>query len=441
MFNVFFFCLLYWWFLFFTANILPCSRDPPKRLHDWKHKFFYIRHGVIPIDMHYRLAGEGVPKLSVAAYADEEWYKTLTRTLTVMLQLDETASVAVGMSMLCAPTNLRATPIYGYKNKVNPCWLFSFAILSLYVRPLIVMFFTTYGLINALDPKRPWLEHIQDNFHHPTEESLSIHVATPTGAHPFASVKPEVVRSPARGEIILLLSEESTASSDDLIHRSRATRTGPQMQLSKGSGGAVATNLATVGPEGTATKPTSKRPSRLHYLDYVVVFDTLSSLDISMKPSPEEVDKDQTTLTQIMEKKRDLLADAMRKLDIEATLNVSEKKRKLMGQPVGPTLSESDVDLSVASLRSRRLTTRSSKPTTPDISSIPGPESPHAAICDELPVRDLVCPEDVKGKGLKGIVKSRVAEKVETSTLPGVVFCQRVEGVETDAESSEATPV
>ncbi|MFS7888936.1 hypothetical protein Hanom_Chr00s000002g01600841 [Helianthus anomalus] len=168
-----------------------------------------------------------------------------------------------------------------------------------------------------------------------------------------------------------------------------------------------------------------------------------------MKPSPEEVDKDQTTLTQIMEKKRDLLADAMRKLDIEATLNVSEKKRKLMGQPVGPTLSESDVDLSVTfvgsakvtSLRSRHLTTRSSNPTTPDISSIPGPESPHAAICDELPVRDLVRPEDVKGKGLKGIVKSRVVEKVETSTLPGVVFRQRVEGVETDAESSKDTPV
>ncbi|MFS8012586.1 hypothetical protein Hanom_Chr14g01322631 [Helianthus anomalus] len=23
-----------------TANILPCSKDPPKSLHDWKHKFF-----------------------------------------------------------------------------------------------------------------------------------------------------------------------------------------------------------------------------------------------------------------------------------------------------------------------------------------------------------------------------------------------------------------
>ncbi|MFS7888935.1 hypothetical protein Hanom_Chr00s000002g01600831 [Helianthus anomalus] len=174
-----------------------------------------------------------------------------------MILLDEMALVAAGMSMLCALTNLRATPNGGYKNKVNPCWLFSFAILSLYVRPLIVMCFTAYTV--ALGGERPWLEQIQDNFHHPTEESLSIHVATPTGAHPFASVKPEVVRSPARGEIILLLSEESTASSDDLIHRSRATRTGPQMQLSKGSGGAVATNLATVGPEGTATKPVQER--------------------------------------------------------------------------------------------------------------------------------------------------------------------------------------
>ncbi|KAJ0882675.1 hypothetical protein HanPSC8_Chr10g0412431 [Helianthus annuus] len=155
-----------------TTNVLPCSRGPPKSLHDWKHKFFYICRGVIPIDSLYRLVDEGVPKLPVAAYADEAWYKTLTRTSAAMLQLDEKALVAAGMSMLWAPTNPRPGPIYGYKNKGNPCWLFCFALLSLYVGPFIVMCFTAYGWINALDPKvssemvmrllpegeRPWLE-------------------------------------------------------------------------------------------------------------------------------------------------------------------------------------------------------------------------------------------------------------------------------------------
>ncbi|MFS7994806.1 hypothetical protein Hanom_Chr12g01110431 [Helianthus anomalus] len=132
-----------------TTNVLPCSRDPPKSLHDWKHKFFYIRRGVIPIDMHYRLADEGVPKLPVVPYAEEQWYKTLTRNPMMMLQLDE-----------------------GFGGG----W---------YEHVL------------------PWLEHIWDYFYHPTAESLSIHVATPTGAHPFASVKPEVVQSPAHRSVAL----------------------------------------------------------------------------------------------------------------------------------------------------------------------------------------------------------------------------------------------
>ncbi|MFS8021503.1 hypothetical protein Hanom_Chr16g01428131 [Helianthus anomalus] len=34
-----------------TTGVDPCSRDPPKSLHDWKQNFFYIRHGVIPFDM------------------------------------------------------------------------------------------------------------------------------------------------------------------------------------------------------------------------------------------------------------------------------------------------------------------------------------------------------------------------------------------------------
>ncbi|MFS7911585.1 hypothetical protein Hanom_Chr02g00119891 [Helianthus anomalus] len=51
-----------------TANVLPCNKDPPKSLHDWKHRFFYIRRSVIPIAMHYRTESEEVPKIMIGAH-------------------------------------------------------------------------------------------------------------------------------------------------------------------------------------------------------------------------------------------------------------------------------------------------------------------------------------------------------------------------------------
>ncbi|KAJ0502488.1 hypothetical protein HanRHA438_Chr11g0516361 [Helianthus annuus] len=244
---------------------------------------------MIPIDMHYRRSNEGIPKLSVVPYLEEQWYKTLSGRPTPMLQLDEMALVTAGMSTLWVPTNPRGAPVYKYKNRA-------------------------YGLMNALDQnvgggmvtrqlpegELPWLEQIKDYFLHPTEESLGAHVATPTGAHPLVSVKPKVMKSPARGATILLSSEGSTASSNGLIHWSRTTRTGVRL-------------------------------------------------------APDEAEEDQVTITQILEKKRKILADAKRKLDTEATLNMSETKRKLMGQPKGPAPSESEVDLSVFKKKSGKF--------------------------------------------------------------------------------------
>ncbi|KAF5798427.1 hypothetical protein HanRHA438_Chr07g0303251 [Helianthus annuus] len=84
-----------------TATVLPCSRDPPKRFHDWKNKFFYIRRGVIPIEMHYHSEREGVPKFVIGgSYADQDWYKTLTRVPASIVQLEEKALVAARMSMM-----------------------------------------------------------------------------------------------------------------------------------------------------------------------------------------------------------------------------------------------------------------------------------------------------------------------------------------------------
>ncbi|KAF5807148.1 hypothetical protein HanXRQr2_Chr05g0230301 [Helianthus annuus] len=196
MFNVFYYVSHTGGFYSFnsrTANVLPYNKDSPKSLHDCKHKFFYIRRGIIPIDMHYHSNSEGVPKLQVCSHADQQWYKTLTRTPTAMLQLDEKALVATGMSLLWLPKNPRAAPIYAYKDKA-------------------------YNLMNALDPEVggemvtqllpegeiPWVEQIQDNFLHPTPESLNTYIAIPTGARPLVSTSSEVGKSPTREGVILL---------------------------------------------------------------------------------------------------------------------------------------------------------------------------------------------------------------------------------------------
>ncbi|MFS7953339.1 hypothetical protein Hanom_Chr07g00617351 [Helianthus anomalus] len=92
-FNVFYFVTYTGGFYSFnsrTGGVKPCSRDPPKSLHDWKQKFFYIRRGVIPIDMRYRSESEGVPRVNVLIYhTKQEWYTTLTRKVTSIIQPEE----------------------------------------------------------------------------------------------------------------------------------------------------------------------------------------------------------------------------------------------------------------------------------------------------------------------------------------------------------------
>ncbi|KAJ0792536.1 hypothetical protein HanOQP8_Chr01g0019101 [Helianthus annuus] len=98
-----------------TSGVIPCSSNPPKILHDWKQKFFYIRRGVIPVDMHYRAEGEGVPKVNVSInFVEQDWYKTLIRKATPISQLEERALVGADMSMLWIPKNPRGISIYGY---------------------------------------------------------------------------------------------------------------------------------------------------------------------------------------------------------------------------------------------------------------------------------------------------------------------------------------
>ncbi|KAJ0618302.1 hypothetical protein HanPSC8_Chr02g0057501 [Helianthus annuus] len=240
MFNVFYYVSCTGGFYSFnsrTANVSPCSKDPPKSLHDWKHKFFYIRRGVIPIDMNYRHPDEGIPKLPVVAYVDEQWYKTLIARPTPMLQLEEAALVAAGMIMLWVSTNPMGAPVCGN-------------------------YFAAYGLMIALKLKvggmmvtrvlpegeLSWLEQIKDYFHHPMEESLGAHVTSPTCAHSVVSAKLEAVKSLAWRETILLSSEESTASFDAFIHQSRSTSTGVNVESTGGSEAAAHAEPVTTNP-------------------------------------------------------------------------------------------------------------------------------------------------------------------------------------------------
>ncbi|KAM0057166.1 hypothetical protein Hdeb2414_s0005g00155061 [Helianthus debilis subsp. tardiflorus] len=152
MFNVFYYVTYTGGFYSFTSrtvNVLPCSRDLPKSFHDWKKNiFFYIRRVVIPIDMHYCSEREGVPKFVIGgSYADRDWYKNLTRVPTAIVQLEEKTLVAVGMSIMWVPKDLRAAPINAFRGK-------------------------GYSLMNVLDPEvdgemmatillegeKPWVE-------------------------------------------------------------------------------------------------------------------------------------------------------------------------------------------------------------------------------------------------------------------------------------------
>ncbi|KAL9999808.1 hypothetical protein Hdeb2414_s0460g00898561 [Helianthus debilis subsp. tardiflorus] len=93
-----------------TSGVIPCSSNPPKSLHDWKQKFFYIRRGVIPVDMHYRAGSEGVPKVNASIdFAEQDWYKTLIRKATPISQLEERALVGAGMSMCGSRRTLRVS--------------------------------------------------------------------------------------------------------------------------------------------------------------------------------------------------------------------------------------------------------------------------------------------------------------------------------------------
>ncbi|KAJ0603773.1 hypothetical protein HanHA300_Chr02g0042091 [Helianthus annuus] len=332
MFNVFYFVSYTGDFYSFnsrTGGVSPCSTNPPKSLHDWKQKFVYIHRGVILINMHYREEREGVPRMNVSLnFADQEWYKVLTRKVTSIAQLEERALVVAGMSMLWAPQNPRGVPIYGYQGK-------------------------GYNLMNVLDPKaggamvvatlpegRPvWLDQIRDRFLHPTSECFATYANTILGEDGGDDL--DDVLGPTREEVIVLLSGGSNRSHEGLIPRS--PRAGPPQGtmnelVNEPAGDDVDAPVDTAEQLETRKKkkkidksegkkdkePTAKaprkRPSNSSFLDYVVVF--------------------------LKTRKRNLMSRLL--------LRLRRKKSKLQKE-TPPAPSESEIDLGVFSAKRGNL--------------------------------------------------------------------------------------
>ncbi|MFS7948127.1 hypothetical protein Hanom_Chr06g00556311 [Helianthus anomalus] len=290
-----------------TVGVLPCTRDPPKSFHDWKPKFFYIQRGVILIDIHYRSESEGVPKVAVSvSFTDQEWYKTLTWRPTPIIQLEEKAHIAAGMSLLLM--NVFDPKVAGE--------------MAMEVLPV--------G-----EPK--WTERIRDIFLHPYSESIDAYGTVVLGA---PEARTDLDKAPTREETILLSSEECTGSSHDLIHR--ASCAGPHQRPSQDSTAGDASTLPVVDPaaiaaglerkearrkkaeegetekrksaEESAGAPTRKCSSRVKLLDYGFFSDSLSGLDAWVKrPAPDADDKE--TLTKMTPKKQKIFADKKWELD------------------------------------------------------------------------------------------------------------------------------
>ncbi|KAJ0547573.1 hypothetical protein HanRHA438_Chr08g0358431 [Helianthus annuus] len=335
-----------------TSGVIPCCSVPLKSLHDWKHKFFYIRRGVITADMHYRSVSEGIPKIDISVdFAKQEWYKKVTHKATAISQLEEMALVGAGMSLRWFPKNPLGVPVYGYQGKLG------------------------YSLLNVLDPKaggsmveaiqgvdKPtWLDQIRGRFLHSSNESFVAYANVVLGDDIDDAI------DPTREEVIVLSSGGSDRSLDGLTSRSpRASptqgvahepvnepvdddveilaETADKLETRK-KAKAGKSDRKEKRAEDQATETPRKRPSTLPFLDYVVVSDTLSSLGAGEKHRRSDPDE-HATLTEMMKKKT--LEDKKRKLDEQAAAMLAAKKARLQKE-TPPAPSESDIDMGIFS--------------------------------------------------------------------------------------------
>ncbi|KAJ0858565.1 hypothetical protein HanRHA438_Chr13g0602401 [Helianthus annuus] len=334
------------------------------------------------------------------------------------------------------PQNPRGFPIYGYQGKAG------------------------YSLINVLDPKaggamviaalpegRPlWVDQIRKNFLHPTGESVASYADVVLGEDDGDDI--DVDSDPTREEVIILSSEGSDESHQDPIHHS--ARAGPQR-------GTVHELVADdtrkkrkrdkteeKKDEEPVAEETRKRPSNSSFLDYVIVSDTLSGLDAGDKRSERDPD-DGATLTELMKRKK-ALEDKKKELDAQAAVALAEKKSKLQ-KDTATAPSELEVDLGVFSAKAGNLLEKVYKSASGSRAPKSGKGARKIDISKITPLASLpskpldLSPHlpDTRGKEKEDEVEQvrNVAEDVAAGTGGGEDY---VEGVETNVESSEATP-
>ncbi|MFS7992569.1 hypothetical protein Hanom_Chr12g01083851 [Helianthus anomalus] len=438
MFNVFYSVTYASGFYSFQARtgVAPVCSFPLKGVHDWKQKFFYIRRGVIPVDMYYRGVNDGLPKVDVMeGYAAQDWYKRITHKATAISQLDEMALVAAGMSLLWVPKHPLGQPVYSYQGKWYP-----------------------------KDGKPTWLDQIRGRFLHPTADSL--------GRYANEVLGEDIGGDPVdhgREEIIVLSSESSDPSLEGLTFRcARAgtarggvaepvheavgddddveTPADPSAQLeSRKRARTIKLGKEEEKAEGKTVGSSRKQRSTLPCLDYVVVSDTLSGLGVVERGRGSDPD-DSATLTEHMKKKA--LEDHKRRLDEQSAALLAAKKAKLHKEAT-PAPSESEIDLGVFSGSRTNLLEEifaasapptvvkfGKKPRIIDISQITPPASPPSRTVGLTPPHD-----DVEADKKEGGVTEDVGEGGgDAGVVGGDGGAGKGKGVEVEVESSEATP-
>ncbi|MFS7932898.1 hypothetical protein Hanom_Chr04g00373331 [Helianthus anomalus] len=308
------------------ANHVDPTFEMFNSLHDWKQKFFYIRRGVIPVDMHYRSVDEGIPKVDVlVGFAEQDWYKKITHKATTISQLEEMALVGAGMSLLWFPKNPLGVPIY-----------------------------VEYSLLNVLDPKavgamveairedgKPtWLNQIRGHFLHPSDESFAKYANVGLGED-----DEDDSIDPTREEVVVLSSGSSDRSSEHLT--SRYARAGPAQAAVNKPVHEVVGDDEDVPAETTYRLETRKKmkagaSERREKGVEVKAADTSRAGEKPRGSDPE----DRATLTEMMKKKA--LEDKKCKLDEQVAALLCAKKARLHKE-APPAPSESEIDMGIFS--------------------------------------------------------------------------------------------
>ncbi|KAJ0660937.1 hypothetical protein HanOQP8_Chr14g0543171 [Helianthus annuus] len=437
MFNVFYSVTYTSGFYSFQARtgVAPVCSVPLKSLHDWKQNFFYIRRGVIPIEMPYRHVSQGIPKVDVVQdFAAQDWYRKITSKATVISQLDEMALVGAGMSLLWVPKHPLGQPVYSHQ--------------------------VGYSLINVLDPKTAgtmveaiqadgnptWLDQIRGRFLYPTDESLNRYVAEVLGE----DVLNDPVE-PGREEVIVLSSESSDQNFEDLTSRcARAgTAQGDAVEPVHEVVGADDDVEVLVDPSTQLESRKKARTDRSGRREGKPEGKAAGSSRVGERSQQSDPD-DSATLTEHMKKKA--LEDHKRKLDEQSAALLAAKKAKLHKEapppPPPPHLLSLRLTLvflvGVVGICWRSfmlhlpLLLIGKKPRAVDISQITPPTSPPSGTVGLTPPRDDVDVDTRGGEGFtEGVVGAGVAPGGDGGADGGA---DKGKGIEVEGESSETTP-